>query len=329
MSDAEVLALMHVVFPTGSETSHQTIRSLTAEEIRLRLRKCSLSEIDCELAAEHWERFKSESVFVDLLASIDTWLSTYVGQIQPDFPIWDDLFDHGDSGRYLYLYSAALAVDRVSIYLDVIGVDDEVKTDTLAIVSRHVNIYKAKWGELGTDAGWWLLLMLRGVLLQCGSLQFHRLELGRGVLAPSPWYEDAEIEMRGEGFRFEDEAFGLHIPQGTDLSPGAVESSLQRARSLFEKIWPSDKVRLFTLQSWLLDPQLQRFLASTSNIVQLQGRFELLDNAPVADDDILEFVFRRPGVAMAQLPRSSSLERGVLTLLESGGHWHANAGWLK
>lgn len=295
----------------------------------MRLRKCSLSEIDSGLAAGHWENFKADSEFVDVLASIDTWLSTYVGQMQPDFPIWNDLFDHGESGRYLYLYSAALAVNRLSAYFDTIGVDDEVRTDTLAIVSRHVNIYKTKWGELGTDAGWWLLLMLRGVLLQCGSLQFHRLELGRSILAPSPWFEDAEIEKRGEGFRVGDEVFGLHVPQGTDLSPEAVEASLQRARSLIERIWPSDKVRLFTLQSWLLDPQLQSFLGPTSNIVKLQGRFELLDNAPIADEDILEFVFRRPGVAMAELPRNSSLERGVLALLESGGHWHANAGWLK
>jgi len=49
----------------------------------------------------------------------------------------------------------------------------------------------------------------------------------------------------------------------------------------------------------------------------------------VADDDTIEFVFRRPGVPLKDLPRESTLQRGVLEVLESGGHWHAAAGWLK
>jgi len=318
---------MQEFFPAGNERSFGAIAALTAEEVATKLGFCGVGEQDRAEVAAQWEKFKSEADLVELLAAIDTWLEVNLGKPQPDFPIWDDLFERGASGRYLYLYAAAMGVDRVSKYFHSIGVSQVVISATLQVVPRHLTIYKKKWNHIGTDAGWWQLLTLRGVLLQCGSLQFHRLELGSSILAPHPWYDEAKAQELGPGFQPGDEIFGIHIPQGTDLSPSAVDQSLNSARVLLESIWPSEKQRLFTLQSWLLDPQLRKFLKPESNIVRLQNRFTLLEGAPIADEDTLEFVFRRPGVALEDLPRNSSLERAVLSVLESGGHWHAVAGW--
>ena len=329
MSDAGVLAALRATLPSGSERSLQRIAVLTPQQIGQTLLSCGLSEQDAEVASSQWEEFLGEEELVAALASIETWLEANFAQVRLDFPIWDDLFEHGANGRFLYLYAAALGAERVSSYLNSLGVSKEITKATLEIVQRHVAIYKMKWDELGTDAGWWLLLMLRGVLYQCGSLQYHRLEIGVSNLAPNPWFEEAEAKKLGEGFNKGDEGFGLHIPQRTDLSPAAVENSFKLAQTTFDTAWPSNVRRLFTLQSWLLDPQLKRFLNLDSNIVQFQNRFEIVGNPPVADDDTIEFVFRRPGVPLKDLPRESALQRGVLEVLESGGHWHAAAGWLK
>lgn len=329
MSDAEVLATLKSTLPHGQPGSYDAIRNLAARDIVESLVLCGVNQSDCGVVAANWGTFRNDPDLVDALAALDTWLATNFALVEPDFPIWDDLFEQGESGRYLYLYASALGATRVSDYLESLGASPAVTADTLKIVSRHVAVYKMKWNELGTDAGWWLLLMLRGVLLQCGSLQFHRVQLGKNNLAPNPWYSQQQMDELGEGFALGDESFGIHIPQSTNLSPTAVDDSLALATSQLNSIWPNPKRRLFTLQSWLLDPQLRDCLSPDSNIVQFQNRFTVLDNAPIADEDTVEFVFRSPKTELAELPRRSSLERGVLDLLNAGGHWYATVGWLK
>lgn len=320
---------MREVLPQGHDDSYRAIAELDQARIVSKLAQCGVSIDDASEVAHALGDFRGNRELVDALASIDTWLAENLGSITPDFPIWDDLFDHGPAGRFFYLYAAALGIERVERYFDEIGLDEEIAKSTFSIVAKHIAIYERKWHELGTDAGWWLLLMLRGVLIQCGSLQYHRIQLGISNLAPSPWIGEEERKEKSAPFQLGSEAFGLHIPQGTDLAPVAIEKSLALAEKIFDVIWPSPLERLFTLQSWLLDPQLGTFLDPSSNIMQFQGRFELLDGAPEDDADILEFVFRSPGTPRSELPRTTSLERGVLELLDAGGHWHATAGWLK
>jgi hypothetical protein len=86
--------------------------------------------------------------------------------------------------------------------------------------------------------------------------------------------------------------------------------------------------RLATCQSWLLDAQLTDFLDPASNIVQFQRRFNLLDDWYDNDEETIGFIFQKSGVGWADLPRDTSLQRGVLDLLERGGHWRARPGWM-
>jgi hypothetical protein len=46
------------------------------------------------------------------------------------------------------------------------------------------------------------------------------------------------------------------------------------------------------------------------------------------DEDVIEFVFRRPNVALEDLPRTTTLERAVVEVLRTGAHWRNKTGWF-
>ena len=198
----------------------------------------------------------------------------------------------------------------------------------MTIVARHTQIHQHKWGSVGFDPGWWLLPVLRGEMVQIGSLQFHRVNLCVGNLSPEPWYAPEESRRRGEGFRRGDPSIGIHIPNGTALGARDLDATFERAREVLGERWPVEQRRLATCQSWLLDAQLADFLDPASNIVMFQRRFTLLDEWYENDQETLDFIFQRPGASAEALPRETSLQRGILELLERGGHWRARPGWL-
>jgi len=83
----------------------------------------------------------------------------------------------------------------------------------------------------------------------------------------------------------------------------------------------------------MLDAQLCTYLDPQSNLLAFQRRFHVISSwAPTwADGDasIIEFVFRTPGVELADLPRVTKLQRAVLDHIERGGHWFVQPGWLE
>jgi hypothetical protein len=82
----------------------------------------------------------------------------------------------------------------------------------------------------------------------------------------------------------------------------------------------------------MFDPQLAMYLSHDRNVLRFQRRFNVISTwSPTwanGDSSIFEFVFRSPGVALAQLPRHTTLERAVHDHLERGGHWYVQPGWL-
>jgi hypothetical protein len=250
-----------------------------------------------------------------------------MGDHDAPLPVWDDLDGAGVSGRLLYVYVFAIMWRETQAYLREGGCPETVIVRTMSSLSRHAVIHMRKWGTVGLDAGWWMLPALRGELLQIGSLQFHRVTLGVGSLAPRPWFSDDDAKTLGPGFRNGDASVGIHIPDGTDLSASALDATFDEAREVIGAMWPVRQRRVATCQSWMLDPQLGEFLAPTSNILGFQRRFTLLPEWIVDDHDIIEFVFRRPGVALTDRPQTTTLERAVVALIESGRHWRVPPGW--
>ncbi len=130
------------------------------------------------------------------------------------------------------------------------------------------------------------------------------------------------------GFRRGDPSLGVHIPQGADLSHTALERTFLDARGVLGRVWPSSTRRLATCRSWIMDERLLDALGPESNLVRFQQLFTLVPGWVDGDDDVLEFVFRRPGASLSELPQRTSLERYIVSLLRGGDHFHIRTGWL-
>lgn len=322
------LETMRTFLATPATEVCDRVRVLSESAIRATLDDVHTPREVTDDVVAQWAAFRDDDDWVTLLASLVEWVDRCRDHIDTPIPIWDDLDGAGASGRFFYFYLFALCYGETVEFLRRGGCPSDVLDSTMTIVARHVQIHQRKWGSVGFDAGWWLLPVLRGEMVQIGSLQFHRVNLGVGNLSPEPWYSPEESEALGVGFRRGDPSVGIHIPYATALGPHDVDLTFERAREVLGVLWPVDQRRLATCQSWLLDAQVADFLDPQSNVMQFQRRFTLLDAWYDNDEETIGFVFQQPGVSRRDLPRETSLQRGILDLLERGGHWRAQPGWL-
>jgi len=319
---------MREFLATPSKIAREHVCDLEATTIERTLREVRVPDAVLTMVLAQWEEFRADDEWASLLASLVEWVDETRGDIDAHIPIWDDLDDAGANGRFLYFYLFALCYDAACEFLREGGCPTDVVESTMTVMPRHVLVHERKKGSVGFEPGWWLLPILRGEMVHIGSLQFHRVNLGVGNLSPEPWYSEVECRALGVGFRRGDPSVGLHIPYRTTLAPRDLDVTFARAREVLGALWPVEQRRLATCQSWLLDAQLGEFLNPASNILQFQRRFNLLDGWYDNDDETLGFIFQRPSMTIADLPRETSLQRGVLDLLERGGHWRARPGWF-
>ncbi|MDO5285328.1 MAG: acyltransferase domain-containing protein [Actinomycetia bacterium] len=199
------------------------------------------------------------------------------------------------------------------------GIDPDISRATMADLGRHVRIAYRSYGLRCFERQVWLQAHLRGVLFDQGRLQLNLHTLT----------QPAEL-LRAAGLPATtgNVVLDTHIPENGPLTPERVDESLQRAADFYTRHFPEHgPYRVAVCDSWLLDPQLATMLPG-SNIARFQQRFTLLDQSRPCDQAALDFVFRAPGTDRSRLPRDTALQRGMLDLLDAGGHIEARVGWL-
>ena len=328
MTADDTIAEMRGFLPSASTDVLARVSDLSARDIEATLSAVRVPGRVINDVVAQWAHFRTDGEWLSLLAALVAWVHQSRGDIDAPIPIWDDLDEAGANGRLFYFYLFASCYDDARAFLLRSGCSLDVLDSTMSDLSRHVQIHEHHLGTVGIEPGWWLLPLLRGEMVQVGSLQFHRVNLGRGTLSPDPWYTRDESVVLGEGFRRGDPSVGIHIPSGAALGAHDLDTTFSRAREVLGAMWPVEQRRLATCQSWLLDAQLSEFLNPESRILGFQRRFTLLDRWYDNDEETLRFIFQRSGVALNELPRDTSLQRGILELLERGGHWRAQPGWL-
>jgi hypothetical protein len=323
-----IVSMMRTFCAPPTDEAKERIRLLTTAEMTSTLSRLRVEDDDVVEVAAQWDDFRRDGEWVDLLAALVVTVERDRGDVDAPLPIWPDLDEAGANGRFLYLYLFALCAAGVQEFLARQGCPEHVVEGTLGVLARHVAIHRRKNTTTGVDAGWWMLLTLRGEIVDVGCLQFHRVNLGVGTLSPSPWYSDDDAARLGVGFRHGDPSIGIHIPDRSPITPDRLDETIAEAREVLGRLWPVSRRRLATCQTWMLDDHLANYLSETSNILGFQRRFTLLPVWVEDDADTLEFVFRSPGTALADLPRATTLQRAILEVLESGGHWRARTGWF-
>ncbi|MGW7207999.1 acyltransferase domain-containing protein [Streptomyces sp. NPDC054837] len=224
--------------------------------------------------------------------------------------------------RFFAAYVFVAALPHTRAYHRALGIPADVSRRTLADLGRNMVVHRRRHGRAGVQSPQWLTLHFRGELYQLGRLQFQRATLWTGAAAT----------LARAGF---DGAAGtpcldIHIPEFLGpLTPAACDRSVALAREFFALHHPEEPYRAAMCHSWLLDPQLKRYLSADSNIVRFQERFRIARRgSEPADTEPVQFVFGDPELAVAGLPRRTSLERAVGDHLRAGGHWYMGHGWF-
>jgi hypothetical protein len=202
------------------------------------------------------------------------------------------------------------------------GIPPEVSRRTLADLGRQMAVHRRRHGTTGVQSRRWLVRHFRGELFQLGRLQFERARLGQRT---APVLAAAGLDaLPGTA------CLNLHIPDfHGPLTPSACDRSLARAREFFAVHFPEERPVAALCHSWLLDPQLKRYLPADSNIIRFQDRFRTVrEDTEPADTEPVQFVFGDPDLPAAELPARTSVERAVGDHLRAGGHWYIGRGWF-
>ncbi|MER6709523.1 acyltransferase domain-containing protein [Streptomyces sp. NPDC000877] len=246
-------------------------------------------------------------------------------------------------GPYFSVYVFVAALPHTRAYHRERGVPADVSRRTLADLGRNMAFHRRQHGTGGVQVPQWLTHHFRGELYQLGRLQFERARLGQrtgraiaaaGVEGHAMADGAADVEgAAGGGVGPGEPCLNLHIPDFLGpLSPAACDRSLALAREFFARHYPRERCRVAVCHSWLLDPQLKRYLDPDSNIVRFQQRFATArdpgEEPEPADTEPVRFVFGDPDLPVASLPRRTSVERAVGDHLRAGGHWYVGHGWF-
>ena len=311
-SAAAVYELSHYS-PLASDRRIQLLDDAAATDA---LRKLAVTDQDAlEVVAARPSRADDPALWW-VLERCATMLLSRMGTVGP-LPTWPDLpAGLGHKARYLYVWVFLTCLPSVREYHQARGIPDELSWEILAVLGAQMNNRRAIYGEGGLHTQNWVTHHFRGAIYSLGRLHFERLVLG---FAPDPALTDV---LPG------DFALGLHIPEGR-LAPEACDDAIRRATDFFKRYYPEESYSVSVCTSWILDPQLEEYIDLDSNIVQFQRRFNLL---PVDDTNgnstTIEFLFKRPIADIDDLPRDSSLQRGVLDHIAAGKTWHFRTGWF-
>ncbi|MBC9724644.1 acyltransferase domain-containing protein [Streptomyces sp. TRM68367] len=240
-----------------------------------------------------------------------------MGEIRGSIDLPELDWASGALQRFFPLYVLVAALPAVRAHHRERGILPEVTRRTLADAGRNVAAHRRRYGTGGMLHPRWLTLHFHGELYQLGRLQFQRGRIGR-------WTSDS-IAAEGLPLGPGDLGLGVHIPAFLGpLTPEACERSLALAREFFARHYPEEPYQVATCGSWLLDPQLKRYLPEDSNIVRFQERFRI-SQVPAEPEDgtPLRFVFGADDGPLDRLPRRTRLERALVDHLRGGGHWYA------
>ena len=121
---------------------------------------------------------------------------------------------------------------------------------------------------------------------------------------------------------------GIHVPSDADFSPEAVDISIKDAKEFFKQYFPETENADYYCQSWLMDSQLENMLDSSSNILNFQKRFDIVDKGEITEDHI-GWVFLSVTNDYSSLPENTSLQKKMKKHILSGGIIRDACGKLK
>lgn len=184
------------------------------------------------------------------------------------------------------------------------GIPLQIYLDTMGCFSRFVKEHYESYGTYGFDREWWT----------ARELSLKEFRLG-----------ELEYELLGEK---NSEMVSVHIPSDASLKQINCRESYKQAADFFVKYEKDYTDVPYYCESWLLSPGLKEILKETSNILSFQNDF-IIDSFEPEDTGYMQWVFKKEGLLLEDVPQNTSLQTKMKTFLQKGGKIGAARGYLK
>lgn len=226
------------------------------------------------------------------------------------FPVADYFGHNAFDNFYIALFRCESMADRCKQ----LGIPESIVMETLSDLVTLTNTWYSFNQALGLAEPEWIDNHLSVRLFQLGRLQF--------CMGTSP------LAIPEAGVLPGDPVLEVHIREGQPLDPEACSRSITFAREFFPRYFPEHIFKCFLCDSWLLDPDLKKFSAEGSNILQFQARFQIVKRFP--SDSRLKYLFRWDARRhnLEQFPASSSFAARIKDHVMSGGTLKDAIGWF-
>lgn len=181
----------------------------------------------------------SYAKYLDNLVNVDTAEDEYL-KIKQDFP------DDEQSFIILSIYLLA-SIKTMKVYREK-KISIKIFYETMKCITRFIKECKVMNGEEYFDRDFWVHKQISLNIFRIGELEYELLK-------------NATIS--------------IHIPSDAVLTKENIESSLNQLKKFIARHYPQYNKQLIYCDSWLLSPNLKKFLKDDSNILTFQKFFDV------------------------------------------------------
>ena len=151
--------------------------------------------------------------------------------------------------------------------------------------------------------------------------RFYELKLfafGRFQFEKSKFWDAKEYVVDGRCIKKDDLIINIHIPSnGKPITKEVIDDAFAKAYEFYKDLF-DDGVVLFTLRSWLLNPDHRKFLPENSNILNLLDYFEIISYTSPHWGDWWRIFGKEYNDNLDEMPNNTSLQRAYIDWVKKG-----------
>ena len=201
----------------------------------------------------------------------------------------------------IYLYAASQS--WLKIYQP-LKIPRTVYLATMNAFTRFIHEHFQVTGRYHFDRGFWIWRYTSGLIFRIGELEYERTYFPKG---------HKELKLEGK------QCLSLHIPSDADLSRNKIRDSFESAIRFFELYFPDYHYQVMYTDTWLLSPNLIKWLKQDSKIRLFAADYRLL-SVDEQDDSGVPWIFGRVDANVQDYPEKTSLQRQAKQQLLAGAH---------
>ena len=222
---------------------------------------------------------------------------------------------HGKDGMAELAVMLAAAIHTREKYRDM-KISDQIYLDTMGCFRRFLDETKKNTGDWKFDRAFWTWRQTAGCLFRLGTLEFEYTKC----------FWDAIPNVSKN-----DMLISVHIPSDASLTKENLSFSYHEMKHFF---WQNEDAvcyngipKAVVCHTWLLSPNLLKFLKEDSNIRLFAADYEILQT-DADNSGCLEWLFE--GMTdIKTLPEKTALQKEVKKHFLQGGIIGQGLGWLK